>query len=208
MRLPADKLSRLKDRLAKWSLRKSCRRLQLESLIGSLQHACSVVQPGRAFLRWAIDLLRTLGPQSYDKCLLWPAKSQCQSASTFHARVHLVWGDVAISEDNQAMCLFLKCNSQHSSRSLRVQTPTLRSGVCPLNLPECDGKSSAGDQRCLHLYRRHPRHVGTIEEEHLRNLAQVLQRLWLAGMRLKKCAFLSCVSRSHHQSRRSPHGGN
>ena len=38
--LPPDNLSRLKDLLAKWSSRKSCRRQQLESLIGSLQHAC------------------------------------------------------------------------------------------------------------------------------------------------------------------------
>ena len=61
MRLPADKLSRLKDLLAHWSLRKSCRRQQLESLIGTLQHACRVVKPGRAFLRRAIDLLRNTG---------------------------------------------------------------------------------------------------------------------------------------------------
>ena len=61
MRLPADKLSRLKDLLAHWSLRKSCRRQQLESLIGTLQHACRVVKPGRAFLRRAIDLLRNPG---------------------------------------------------------------------------------------------------------------------------------------------------
>ena len=37
MRLPADKLSRLKDLLAHWFLRKSCRRQQLESLIGTLR---------------------------------------------------------------------------------------------------------------------------------------------------------------------------
>ena len=61
MRLPADKLSRLRDMLAHWSSLKSCRRQQLESLIGTLQHACRVVKPGRAFLRRAIDLLRTPG---------------------------------------------------------------------------------------------------------------------------------------------------
>ena len=61
MRLPADKLSRLRDLLARWSPRKSCQRQQLESLIGTLQHACRVVRPGRAFLRRAIDLLCTPG---------------------------------------------------------------------------------------------------------------------------------------------------
>ena len=59
MRLPADKLSRLRDLLAQWSSRRSCRRQQLESLIGTLQHACRVVKPGRAFLRHIIDLLRS-----------------------------------------------------------------------------------------------------------------------------------------------------
>ena len=58
LRLPADKLARLKATLAKWSSRRSCRRRQLESLIGSLQHACRVVRPGRAFMRRMIDLLR------------------------------------------------------------------------------------------------------------------------------------------------------
>ena len=58
MRLPADKLSRIRDLLERWSLRKVCRRQELESLIGTLQHACRVIKPGRAFLRRAIDLLR------------------------------------------------------------------------------------------------------------------------------------------------------
>ena len=38
---------------------KSCTRLELESLIGLLQHACSVIRPGRSFLRRLIDLLRS-----------------------------------------------------------------------------------------------------------------------------------------------------
>ena len=59
LRLPTDKLSRVKVLLAQWSTRKTCRRRQLESLVGTLQHACRVVKPGRAFLRRMIDLLRT-----------------------------------------------------------------------------------------------------------------------------------------------------
>ena len=58
-RLPADKLSRLRDLLAQWSSRRSCWQRELESLIGTLQHAYQVVRPGRAFLRRIIDLLRT-----------------------------------------------------------------------------------------------------------------------------------------------------
>ena len=61
LRLPAEKLSRLKGLLAQWSRRQSCRRQQLESLMGTLQHASRVVKPGRTFLRRMIDLLRTPG---------------------------------------------------------------------------------------------------------------------------------------------------
>ena len=39
-----------------WRLRKSCSKLELLSLIDNLQHASSVVKPGRTFLRHMIDL--------------------------------------------------------------------------------------------------------------------------------------------------------
>ena len=58
LRLPADKLARLQETLRQWSTRKVCERRQLESLIGTLQHACRVIKPGRSFLRRMIDLLR------------------------------------------------------------------------------------------------------------------------------------------------------
>ena len=61
LRLSADKLSRLKAQLMGRSVRKSCRRYQLEALIGTLQRACRVVRPGRAFLGRTIDLLRIQG---------------------------------------------------------------------------------------------------------------------------------------------------
>ena len=64
LRLPEKKLVRLRGLLAQWSQRRSCRRQQLESLIGTLQHACRVVRPGKAFLRRMIDLLRTPGAPS------------------------------------------------------------------------------------------------------------------------------------------------
>ena len=56
---PADKLSQLKDLLSQWSSRRSCRRQQLESLIGTQQHACWVLKPGRTFLQQVINLLCT-----------------------------------------------------------------------------------------------------------------------------------------------------
>ena len=58
LRLPADKFARLKELLVQWYPRRSCRRRQLESLVGTLHHTCCVIKPGRAFLRRIIDLLR------------------------------------------------------------------------------------------------------------------------------------------------------
>ena len=58
LRLPQDKFDRLLQTLQLWSRRKSCMRLELESLLGLLQHACRVIRPGRSFLRRLIDLLR------------------------------------------------------------------------------------------------------------------------------------------------------
>ena len=57
LRLPYDKLERLQSLLGEWKRRKSCTRRELESLIGVLQHACTVVAPGRTFLRQVIALL-------------------------------------------------------------------------------------------------------------------------------------------------------
>ena len=57
LRLPGDKLQRLKALLVSWQIRKQCSRRELESLVGLLNHACKVVRPGRSFLRRMIDLL-------------------------------------------------------------------------------------------------------------------------------------------------------
>ena len=56
-RLPPTKLQDLKLLLRDWSSRKWCTRVQLESLIGKLHHACLIVWPGRTFLRRMINLL-------------------------------------------------------------------------------------------------------------------------------------------------------
>ena len=57
LRLPQDKLLRLRDLLTEWGDRKVCERRELESLIGTLNHACKVVRPGRSFLRRMLNLL-------------------------------------------------------------------------------------------------------------------------------------------------------
>ena len=57
LRLPRDKLNRLKDLLAEWQFKKVCSREMLESLLGHLNHASSVVRPGRSFIGRLISLL-------------------------------------------------------------------------------------------------------------------------------------------------------
>ena len=58
LRLPDDKLQRVRHSLDEWESRRACTKRELESLIGTLQHACQVVRPGRSFLRRMIDLAR------------------------------------------------------------------------------------------------------------------------------------------------------
>ena len=57
LQLPEDKLERVKMLAAEWRGRRSCKKRELESLIGHLFHACKVVRPGRRFLRGMIQLL-------------------------------------------------------------------------------------------------------------------------------------------------------
>ena len=57
MRLPTEKLARIQSQIRDWSQHRVCRKQQLESLIGLLQHACRVVRPGRSFFWRMISLL-------------------------------------------------------------------------------------------------------------------------------------------------------
>lgn len=55
LRLPREKLQRLLSAIDEWLHCKSCTCNELESLIGTLQHACTVIHPDRAFLHRAIS---------------------------------------------------------------------------------------------------------------------------------------------------------
>ena len=55
--LPAEKLQRIGSLLQEWHGRSARTRRDLESLVGTLQHAAYVVRPGRLFLRGIYDLL-------------------------------------------------------------------------------------------------------------------------------------------------------
>ena len=56
-RLPTRKLEELQSLVTTWVGRKSCRKWDLELLVGKLQHACKVVRPGQTFLRRMFELL-------------------------------------------------------------------------------------------------------------------------------------------------------
>ena len=58
-RLPLEKVEKCKSLLSQFLTRKKVTLQEVQSLIGLLNFACSVIQPGRAFLRRHVDL--TLG---------------------------------------------------------------------------------------------------------------------------------------------------
>ena len=57
LRLPPHKVNSAADLVAAWQSKEYCRRRELESLLGHLSHAASVVRPGRTFLRELFNLL-------------------------------------------------------------------------------------------------------------------------------------------------------
>ena len=66
VRLPEEKLQRTRAKVLEWVDRKACKKRDLESLLGHLQHAATVVRPGRTFVRRLIELLA-----SADKAGRW-----------------------------------------------------------------------------------------------------------------------------------------
>ena len=60
LRLPLNKLIQLRDRIKEWLQKKRCTKRELLSLAGQLQHAATVVRPGRSFLRRLFDLSATV----------------------------------------------------------------------------------------------------------------------------------------------------
>ena len=65
LRLPLEKLEKLRVLVASWRKRKGCRKRELQSLAGHLNHACKVVRPGRRFLRGIFGLLSQFRKQNH-----------------------------------------------------------------------------------------------------------------------------------------------
>lgn len=65
LRLPPDKLFRLRQLVANWLHRRSGRKSDLESLLSHLSHAAVVVRPGRIFLRHLFSLMAKVSVRHY-----------------------------------------------------------------------------------------------------------------------------------------------
>ena len=63
--LPPEKLGRLQELLRLWGKKKCCTKRELESLLGHLSHAATVVRPGRIFLRHLFSLLSVVSNRSF-----------------------------------------------------------------------------------------------------------------------------------------------
>ena len=119
IRLPYVKIVKLKSLIASWRSRKSCRRRELESLVGHLCHACKVVRPGRRFLRGFFQLLSKCRRRHF--CIRlncgfradlewwhtfligWNGASMLYPVHAQQARIH-VWSDASGSWGAAAIC--------------------------------------------------------------------------------------------------------
>ena len=108
IRLPLDKLGKLKDQLNHFKFKKKATLRELQSLIGLLNFACSVVPPGRAFLRRLIDLTIGLSKPHHHRRLNKEARSDIQAWLIF-------------VESFNGKCLFLS-DRWETSEQLNVYT--------------------------------------------------------------------------------------
>ena len=83
LRLPQDKLLKMKHMISVLARKKKVTLLELQSCIGLLNFACSVVTPGRTFLRRLIDLTKGLQRPYHYRNLNNEARSDLQAWSLF-----------------------------------------------------------------------------------------------------------------------------
>ena len=101
LRLPEQKLLALRSEIVRWRGLRRCSKRNLQSLLGSLNHAASVVGPGRTFMRGLVDLLpRAKAP--HHKLRL-----------NAEARADLLWWDMFINQWNGVSTLPQPAPSHH-----------------------------------------------------------------------------------------------
>ena len=130
IRLPRQKLAELQELLQAWRGRRACTRSDLESLVGKLAHACTVVQPGKTFMRRMFELLGAFRRADHPISLRATFRSDLLWWSTFldswngvsmlppyHGQyTHHVWSDASGSFGCGAVCPSM-------SRWLQLQWP-------------------------------------------------------------------------------------
>jgi hypothetical protein len=83
IRLPEDKLASLREILSRFMRKRTATLHELQSLIGLLNFACSVVPPGRTFLRRIIDLTRGIQKPHHHRNLNKESRADLKAWSMF-----------------------------------------------------------------------------------------------------------------------------
>ena len=96
LRLPQEKLIRLRTLIQQWQHKKSCTKRKLLSVIGQLHYACKVVRPGRTFLRRMIDLSTQAREMHHHLLLNAAFRSDLQWWATFLVE----WNGVSMMNRN------------------------------------------------------------------------------------------------------------
>ena len=104
VRLPTSKLEQTQRLVREWLHKRACKKRELESLLGHLQHAATVVRPGRTFVRRLIELLSVV--QSRDR---WVRINGT-------VRSDLIWWDSFMAEWNGVAVI---------PRVMSLQTPLI-----------------------------------------------------------------------------------
>ena len=140
--LPQDKLHRLKELFSEWQFKKVCSKEQLESLLGYLSHACSVVRPGRSFISRLISLLSDAKKKHRNIVRMnIQARSDIRWWQTFVE----MWNRVSILRDVNPSCLDHEIWS-NASGSWGACRSLLEIGVVLTPMVSTSTRTTEGDQ--------------------------------------------------------------
>ena len=128
LRLPPDKVERIRGLVRSWLGRRSGRRSDLESLLGHLSHAAVVVKPGHIFLRQLFSLLAKVEGRHHFVHLNAVAKADLAWWDCFlqdwHGAAFVIPGDAPSVHVHSDVAGNFGCGAVTSSdRWLQVQWP-------------------------------------------------------------------------------------
>ncbi|XP_006825070.1 uncharacterized protein LOC102807130 [Saccoglossus kowalevskii] len=106
-RLPQDKLLRCRSLIDTFLVRRKVMPKEIQSLVGTLNFACIVVVPGRAFLRRLIDLTKCIKKPNFYIRLTKEVKADLlvwkQFLDSYNGKTHFM---DAIWHSSESLCLF------------------------------------------------------------------------------------------------------